>query len=178
MHTGLLFSVQLLAVSVSCCFLESQAALQTVWHVPHASNAKALNVMQEVTKLGHKVEPQKLHSSPSGMSQAPWWGTALPAAFQAPQLQPLPPRVRFWRHMEHSHYGLLLCWPGLGNITGRREKMVSVSFHVSQDSVVVLIIVLSTGNFLESGLKLLTQSHCRHWHQSRVEIQGQIKVRF
>lgn len=56
--------------------------------------------------------------------------------------------------------------------------MVSVSFHVSQDSEVVLIIVLSTGNLLESGLKRLTQSHCRHWHQSQVEIQRQIKGRF
>lgn len=39
--------------------------------------------------------------------------------------------------------------------------MVFISFHVSQDSVVVRIIVLSTGNLLKSGLKRLTQSQCR-----------------
>lgn len=78
--------------------------------------------------------------------------------FQVSQPQPLPPWVRFWRCRQPWHllHGFLLCWPGLGNITGRGEKIVFISFHVSQDSVVVLIINLSTGNLLESGLKHLT----------------------
>lgn len=55
--------------------------------------------------------------------------------------------------------------------------MAFLHFHVSQVCAVVFIIVLSTGN-LEFGLKRLTQSQSRHCHQSKVQIQGQIKVRF
>lgn len=45
--------------------------------------------------------------------------------------------------------------------------MFFLHFHVSQISLLLFIVVLSTGN-VEFGLKRLTQSQSRHCHQSKV----------
>jgi len=123
--------------------------------------------------LATKVGPQKLHIPPwppSRMSLAPWWGTALPAALAsslASAFASLGEVLEAQAAIVFSSWvATVLAW--FREHHRRGEKMVFISFHVSQDSAVVLINVLSTGNLLESGLKRLTQSQCRHWRQSKV----------